>query len=261
VIVVGCLIALDVRIHRFNHELEDFTAVAAKAQPGADARSFMTKGDCGSEVWGYRAMATAPAWFTAEHGGILLEDYAARFNMPVQRKAVPFPYRYQYIFTCASAGKVKDRFPEAVLLAKSGPWSLYEEHLLHVGPFTIHRFAQRFDDLIIDQSEDDRPLTIAGVPHSEGLGTDSDSWIELRAPEGKTTLSGACGIDDSARADARARCVVRQRDGTVLWHAIVAKGEPAAPFSVSFPADGALMLEIFAVGTKNQTHGDWVDLK
>jgi hypothetical protein len=255
------LLVFDFRVDRFNREMKDFAQVAAKAEPGADVQTFAPNRAGWSDVFGYRAMATAPAWFVAEYGGIIQDDYASRFNLPVQRKKVSFPSRYRYIFSIADVAEIKKAFPDAALRARSGRWSLFERPLQTTGVFTIVRSGQGWGDLIIDDSVVQGPLSVAGVTYPRGLGTHADSWIQIRPPAGKTTLEGACGLDDSGRVAARIRCDVRQLDGAVLFSSDpMKKGDPPVPFSVKFPEHGDLILEIFGIGENKGTHGDWIDL-
>ncbi len=261
VLVVVCLIVLNVRISRFNREIDQFREVAAKATPGADVQTYQPKAGGGSQIFGYRGQALSAAWLAAENGGIMEDDYAARFNMPVQRKKVNFPRRYRYIFTMSDSKKVTETFPDAELRAHSGPWSLYERKPLAAGKFPIIRSAQGWDELQVDKSLVKEPLTVAGVTYDHGLGTHADSWIELRGTPG-TKLETACGMDDSGRDEARINCGVRQLDGKVLFRSgLFKKGDEPIPVSATFPPDGILILEMNAIGLNKGTHGDWLDLR
>jgi hypothetical protein len=261
-VAIVCLVVLNVRIARFNKEMKDFTNVAAKAVPGSDIQTFMPNSGGGSETWGYRAMATSAAWYAAEHGGILDDDYAARFNMPVQRrKGVSFPHRYRFIFTTADAAKVKKQFPDAQVRATSGKFSLYERVPQKYAGFDIVRSGEGWGELRLDKSCVETPLSVAGQTYEHGLGTHADSWIELRAAPGRT-IEGECGLDDSGRDEAKIACSARSLSGMVFFRSpILRKGTEPYAFKATFPPDGILLLEVHNLAVNKGTHADWLNLR
>lgn len=114
-----------------------------------------------------------------------------------------------------------------------------------------------------DLSVEGHPLTIAGVTFSTGIGTHATSMIPITVPEGATSLSGACGIDDEITGDS-ATVIFRVLSGSeVLWYSkVMQKGDSASKFTVEVPK-GSKKLYLFAdeYDTKDFDHADWVDLK
>ncbi len=260
--VLVSLVVLHVRLAAFNEEMSHFRDIAVRVEPGADVQNWNPHGTGRSDSFGYRQHSLAGAWLTSERGGIVEDDYAARFNMPVQRKHVPFPNRYRFIFSTAEAKRVQEAFPDAALRARSGEWTLWERPPQRLGALRVVRSAQGWGSLQVDASVVEEPLAVAGERYEHGFGTHADSWLELRAPLGGVAFEGACGLDDSGRDEARVRCDVRKRDGTVLWRSgVVKRGDPPEPFRVEFPQDAVLFLESASLEVNKGTHVDWVNLR
>jgi hypothetical protein len=262
-VVLAGLLVLNYRIRWFNRELQPFLDVAAKVEPGADLETFQPHSLGESASFGFRSVSLAAAWVASERGGIVNDDYAARFNQPVRRKKKPFPTRYRYVFTLAEMKDVLAKHPDATLLAQSGKWSVYQRAPLTIAGFTVVRSGQDHGDLEVDLSADKKPLTVAGTVHEHGLGTQGGSWIQLRSPPGAVKLSGACGVDDEAGDAPSVTCEVRTVAGRRLFRsARLKKGEAPVPFLVTLPRDGGdILLEIAAHGNARLARADWLDLE
>ena len=108
------------------------------------------------------------------------------------------------------------------------------------------------------------PLKLNGAEYPTGLGTHTDSTIELTLPPDATHFSGACGVDDTADTRQYHNGVVFSitGGGKELWHSDALIG-PAAPanFDLDVKGLGVLMLTAKAVDVHDYTPSDWTQLK
>jgi hypothetical protein len=265
-VVLASLVLLNVRLTAYNHELDGFDEIRSRVGPYEDVMAFLpvsaSKGR--SDVFGYRGLAEAPAWVTAENGGLIRDDYARYYQMPVQRRRLHFPRRYRYIFTLGSHPSVMAAFPDAKLVARSGRWSLYERPPLRVGDLTVVRFAQARGDLRVDHAATDaeRPLMVGAVVPPQGLGTRPMSWIRLRLPKGQEELHGAFGVDDASAEGVELWYRIRSATGETLTSGRSKKGGGATSFDVKVAGGGDLLLETFALTQgAEEAFGDWLALQ
>jgi hypothetical protein len=264
--VSGGLLLFNVRLHGFNKELAGLRDLAIHMQPGADVRNLVPETFPHSWVFGPMQFGQVPAWITAEHGGLIDNDSARYYQMPVRRNDVPFPSRHRYIIARGNANRVTSavtsRFKNALLIHESSPWLLYEDRLSESGDFTVVRSAQSWRQLNIDKAVTGSPLSIAGVSYQHGLGSHAESFIRVRIDRAGRNFTGACGIDDQERTRGRARFRIRDNSGEVLFASgEVLGGEPARPFSVILQGRRELLLEVSKVDSIHHAHADWVDLR
>jgi hypothetical protein len=265
-VVLAGLVLLNVRLTAYNHELDGFDEIRTRVGPYEDVMSFIPKSVAGgrSDVFGYRGLAEAPAWVTAENGGLIRDDYARYYQMPVQRRRLHFPGRYRYIFTLGSRASVLAAFPEAKLVAHSGKWSLYERPQLRVGELTVVRYSQARGELKVDHAatDNERPLTVGAVVAPQGLGTRPMSWIRLRLPNGEGEIHGAFAVDDASNDGVELWFRVRSSDGETLASGRSKKGGRPTPFDVKVASGGDVLLETFALTREgDEAYGDWLALQ
>jgi hypothetical protein len=265
-LVAAGLVLLNVRLYDFNKELAGLRDLAAHMQPGADVRNLMPDTSPHSEVFGAMQFGQVPAWITADQGGILDNDSAYYYQIPVKRNNVPFPSRHRYIIARGEVARatsiVTSRVKDARLIYQSSPWLLFENRLTEGGDFTVVRSAQSWRQLNLDRGVSGSPLSIAGVSYQHGLGTHADSFIRLRLDRAGRSFTGACGIDDQERARGQALFRIRDSSGEVLFESgEVLGGEPARRFSVILEGRKELLLEVRKVLSTDYAHADWVDLR
>lgn len=260
------LVSLNLRLVAYNHEIGGLHELVEHMQPGFDVRTMLPQTEHDSATMGPAQFGQVAAWATAELGGILDNDSAGYFQMPIRHGAMPIPSFYRYIIAKGSVedvtGKVTGRWKAARLVHRASSWLLFEDPPIGTDDFTVVRSMQSWGELRHDKSVSQAPLSIAGNRFEHGLGTHADSFIRLRIDKPGRTFSGACGIDDSGGHGGRATFRIRDDAGQVLFESGEARGgEPARQFSVAIVGREQLILEVQKVESIDFAHGDWVDLK
>jgi len=265
-LVSAGLVLFNIRLSAFNRELEGLHDLALYMEPGSDVRNLVVETFPHSEAFGPMQLGQVPAWITAEHGGIIDNDSSKYYQIPVKRNRVPFPDRPRYLIARGNieraASAVAAKANGARLIHESRPWFLFEDRVPGDVDFAVVRSAQSWRELSRDQAVSGSPLSIAGVSYSRGLGTHAESFIRLRIERAGRSFTGACGIDDHGRANAKARFRIRDDSGEVLFESgDVLGGEPARRFSVILAGRKELLLEVQPVDSIRAVHADWVDLR
>lgn len=130
-LAVGMLCLLNYRLVSFNDELAGLRVIAKSVPAGADVRQMVSDTDSTSRVFGARQLGQAPAWITAEQGGLMANDFARYFQLPVLRRRgelLPEPQRYIVARGDERRTKkiVRKQYRKAKLVDSSGPWMLFE---------------------------------------------------------------------------------------------------------------------------------------
>lgn len=264
--VVLALVSLNVRLVAYNDEIAGLHELAAHIEPGFDVRTMLPDTVHDSQTMGPAQFGQAAAWVTAELGGILENDSADYYQMPIRRAPVPFPTYYRYIIAKGdlddATRKTTAKWPSARLIHRASSWLLFEDPPMAGEGFTVIRSMQGWGKLRQDLGVGEAPLSIAGTHFEHGLGTHARSFIRIRIDKPGRTFSGACGIDDGAAGRGLVRFRIRDNARETLFESDeVRGGEPARRFSVNLAGRTELVLEVNAVETVDYGHGDWVDLK
>jgi hypothetical protein len=258
--------SLNVRLYAFNQELTGLGELPSHMQRGSDIRNMLPDTGNVSEIMGPAQLGQAPAWITAEFGGILDNDSAAYYQMPIRRGPIPFPGFYRYIVARGEVAdatrKVLQRCPSARLVHQASSWLLFEETPAGNEDYTVIRSMQDWGQLERDKAVSGDRLTIAGTSFAHGLGTHADSVIRLRIDKSGRALVGACGINDQRGTDGRAMFRIRDDANEVLFESgEIRASEPARRFAVLLAGRKELLLEVHKVDTIAFAHADWVDLQ
>jgi hypothetical protein len=271
-LVLAALLALNVRLYRYNEELDGLDEIIAAVEPGADVHGLVPETGGDSAVLGPWALGQVMAWITTVKGGILENDSGQYNTIPVQRRIdVVRPRHFRYYLTHGDVGlgqaMAAGRAGAPVTLARrAGRWNLFEalRSPLVIGGVTVVRWGQEWGELMSGQSVTGSPLTVAGTTFAQGLGTHSRSSIEVRVPAGAHRLTGKVGIDDAAGCPFGAIFRVYGPGHRELWTSgDVHLGEHARPFSVEVPGHEPvrdLLLQVDPVRSNDCGHVNWLDL-
>jgi hypothetical protein len=211
---------------------------------------------------GPRELSEVPAWITAENEGLIENDSARYFQMPIQRKHIHFPEVYPYVI--ARGADVRRRigkaFPDATLLAESGGWVLFERRARSTGSLLVVRSIEDGGEVSVDHTESG-PLTVAEKVFEHGLGTRARSFVRVRSSSGTGRLEGACAVDDSSSKPGVVACRIVGREGEPLWDSgHLVRGDPPRRFSVPLDAHGEALLETVPSRGFEHEPVDWIDL-
>jgi hypothetical protein len=264
--VVFVLVSLNVRLVAYNHEIGGLHELTLHMQPGFDVRTMLPETTHDSVTMGPAQFGQVAAWITAESGGILDNDSAGYYQMPIRHGGMPVPTFYRYIIAKGdvedATGKVTGKWKSARLIHRASSWLLFEDPPAGTDDFTVVRSMQGWGNLQRDKSVSEAPLSIAGSHFARGLGTHADSFIRVRIDKPGRAFTGACGLDDSGRRGGIATFRIRDDAGQILFESgQVRGGEPARQFAVQLAGRHELILEVQKVESIDFTHGDWVDLK
>jgi hypothetical protein len=261
-LTLGCLALLNVRLYRMNGELEGFRVVAAKVPRGGDVQASLPRGAGESEAMGPRELSEVPAWITSENEGLIENDSARYFQMPIQRKHIHFPEVYPYVIARGADARrrVAKTFPDAALVAESGGWLLFERRARSTGSVLVVRSIEDGGEVLIDHTESG-PLTVAAKVFEHGLVTRARSFVRVRSSDGTGHLEGACAVDDSSTKPGTVACRILGSDGEPLWDSgHLLRGDEPRRFSVPLDARGEALLETVPSRGFEHEPVDWVDL-
>jgi len=259
-----------VRALGMGQELAGIAELAERVPRGSAVRKGIGKKAADSKWFGHGQFENAAAWITADRLGMLHNDHAHYFQLPLtQAKDVPFPTRLRYVLGREpdSKGYLKYKGIKAKELARAGAWSLHEDE--SAPPFeiplgTILRYGQDEGALQIDRSVSKKPLSIAGTRFPRGLGTQAHALIQLHA--GATgRLVGACGVDDASGSKRAAVCTILDHRERVLHEAAVQRGRAPSQFDVAVEKGHVIYLKVTMKSGRDRgkgrgAHVDWVDL-
>ena len=270
-LVAAFLVVLNVRLYRYNVELDGFREIAAAIPRGADVQTLLPETESKSEVFGDTVFRQIPAWVTAEHGGLIANDSAVAgyFQIPIRRNDVPLFQDYPYVIAHGDYSRLRDQLNQltetprgpARLVEESAGWLLLKRPAIENADFEVVRYAQSWGSLHLNESVIGNKFKVAGVDYANGLGTHALSVVRIRFKRQVSVFSGLCGIDDDAGAKGRAGFRVRDSGGTILFDSgeLVSK-RPARSFSVPVAASGELVLEVYTPRAIAHAHADWLSL-
>jgi len=147
--------------------------------------------------------------------------------------------------------------------------------LLFAGIFSANAASVWLDELDIsktsqgwgephkNQSVGGHALAIGGVTFQHGLGTHSESELQLALNGGAEKFSGAVGVDDEVANSVGSVEFSVVGDGKTLWQSGVMKaGAAAKSFEVPLAGVKTLALMVGDAGDgNNYDHADWADAK
>ena len=270
-LVAAFLVVLNVRLYRFNAELDGFREVAAAIPPGADVQTLLPETDSASEVFSGSVLGQIPAWVTAEQGGLIANDSAVAgyYQIPIRRNDVPMFQDYPYAIAHGNYKYLRGRLNQltntprgpARLVKESAGWILLKRPPIENDDFEVVRFGQSWGSLHLDKSVAGNTLKVADVEYSSGLGTHAQSLVRIRFKRKVSVFSGSCGVDDETGSHGHAGFRIRASKGKVLFETgeMFAKAQ-ARTFSVPVDASGELVLEAYTPGSTGHAHADWLSL-
>ncbi|HET7545157.1 MAG TPA: NPCBM/NEW2 domain-containing protein [Polyangiaceae bacterium] len=270
-LVAAFLIVFNVRLYRFNRELDGFREIAAAIPRGADVQTLVPETNNKSEEFGASVLGQIPAWLTAENGGLIANDSAVAgyFQIPIRRNDVPLFQDYPYVIAHGNYRHLRGQLNHltstprgpARLVKESGGWLLLKRPAIENADFEVVRFGQSWGSLHLDQSVLGNKLKVAGVEYASGLGTHAQSVVRIRFKRRVAAFSGSCGVDDEVGPQGHAGFRVRDSGGKVLFDSgeLFENGQPH-PFSVAVDGSNELVLEAYTPGHNGHAHADWLSL-
>ncbi len=262
-LVVLSLVVLHARLAVFQSELAGLRALQPLVPPGADLKLFPERGD--SRAFGGGALGQVAAWIPADQGGLLENDSAIYFQLPLQRRrGAVRPTRYQYLVVRGTPSEARSAVGRApTLVAQRGDFHLFEDSPpdIRVPGLDLVRYGQPLGTLRQGTSVAGKRLTVGGREFENGLGTCARSVIELRPAPTVRSLRGAVGIDDGAGVTAEAVFKILDANRRELWVSRTSSGRAAEPFEVSLEGlVGNVFLVVEPVRTIESAHVDWLEL-
>jgi hypothetical protein len=263
-LVLAALALLNVRIAIHNRELAGLRELTARIEPESDIQNVVAPMTDGGSQFGWNEIGQTPGWVTAEQGGILDNDSAAFFHVPVQRRPGPWLTRFRYAIIRGTPSRVQDyartRLDHPTLIGQKDDWYLYEQPPLRAGDVEALRSTQGYGVLRANTSVDGQPLSIGGQRFANGFGTHLTSMIRVRLLHPARVFEGGYGIDDEGWKTVRARFRIRDNSGRVLLLSdSVAPGQ-LRRFSVPLTGQRELLLEVLPAADSPGGHVDWVEL-
>jgi len=262
-LVLAALVLLNVRTAEHNRELRGLHKLTALIEPESDIQNEVPSSADGGRQFGWNEIGQTPGWVTAQQGGILDNDSARFFHVPLRRWSGPWITRYRYILVKGPPPVVQShvaRFEDPHLVGQVDDWYLYEQPPLRAGDVEALRSIQPWRVLRTGASVDGAPLTIGGQRFASGFGTHARSLIRVRLLRPGRVFEGGYGLDDEAWKTARVRFRIRDEHRRVLFLSEPVGTGPAHRFSVPLNGQRQLLLEVLPEGDNNGAHADWVDL-
>ncbi len=267
-IIVVCLITLNVRLFGFNRELSGMDKVVASMPVDADLHGLLVDTGWHSEWVGDAQMGQVMAWVTAERGGVLENDQARYFPIPIQRRT-EYPWQRHYRNLLArgpsqNALALASRFePAPKVVSQKDNWVLIESGVfpMIVGDVEVVRSAQQWGELQLNRSVTGDPLSIAGTPYLLGLGTCPKSIIQIRPVKAGKFLQGKVGINDKVNADGSAVFKILDLNKNEIFNSgSMNSGMPAKEFIV--PLNSMLFLITEPVQGKgiDSAYANWLEM-
>jgi hypothetical protein len=263
-LVLAALVLLNVRVAAHNRELRGLRELSKLVEPNSDIQNVTAVFGHAGTTFGWNEIGQTPGWVEAERGGILDNDSAQFFHVPVQRRPGPWLTRYRYAFARGTRAEVdayiNPRFDHPILLGQKDDWFLFEQAPLRAGDVEALRFVQGWSTLRANTSLLQAPLSIGGQKFATGFGTHVPSLIRVRLLRPGSVLEGGFGVDDEGWKTVRARFRIRDDGGRVLFLSEPVSAGPVHRFSVPVTGKRELLLEVLAEGDITGGHVDWVDL-
>ena len=220
-LVLAALALLNVRVSVHNREMEGLRALSPLIEPESDVQNLVPAFRHKGRGFGYNEIGQTPGWVTADQGGILDNDSARFFHVPLQRRPGPWLTRYRYIIARGEWPRVQasvdSRSEHPKLLGHKDDWYLFEHPPLRAGDVEALRAVQGWGTLRANTSLDQAPLTIDGQRFSTGFGTHVPSLIRVRLLKPARVFEGGYGIDDEGWKTVRVRFRIRDGSGRVLF--------------------------------------------
>jgi hypothetical protein len=264
-LVLSALALLNVRTSAHNRELAGLRELSERVEPDSDIQNVVALFNHEGKTFGWNEIGQTPGWVTSTRGGILDNDSARFFHVPLQRSAAPFVTRYRYAFVRGAWGTVQayvqPRLDHPRLVGQKDDWYLFEQPPLSTGDVEALRSTQGWGELRANNSVTQTPLSIGGQRFASGFGTHVPSMIRVRVMRPARFLEGGYGVDDAAFKTLRVRFRIRDDGGKVLLLSEPVSSGPVHRFSV--PLTGRrreLLLEVLAEGSIQGGQVDWVDL-
>lgn len=148
---------------------------------------------------------------------------------------------------------------------------LVEEHFTQPLPAEVHlseiepiAARQDWGSLGRDRSVENRPLRVAGVTYTRGLGTHAASTIRYDLYGAFARLHAEVGIDDEITSKTPVSAIFEiAGDGRALWTSgPVSSGQPASAVDVDVRDVESLELRVRPVGESiDYLHADWLNIR
>jgi hypothetical protein len=255
-------VLLNVRTSEHNRELRGLGEISALVEPESDIQNDVPSSADGRQ-FGYNEIGQTPGWVTADQGGILDNDSARFFHVPLQRRPGPWLSRYRYVIVRGTPSTVHAQvgpLDHPRLIGQKDDWYLFEQSPLRAGDVEALRSIQGWGELRVNSAVDRGPLTIGGQIFSSGFGAHAPSLIRVRLLHPGRVFEGGYGIDDKGWKTLRVRFRIRDNSGRVLLLSEPASHGTVRRFSVPVTGQRELLLEVLVEGSINGGQVDWVDL-
>jgi hypothetical protein len=263
-LVLAALALLNVRISAHNRELAGLRELSAHIEPDSDILNVAPALGDGGKEFGWNEIGQTPAWVTAAQGGILDNDAAIYYHVPVQHRPGPWISRYRYALVRGAPWRVEDyartRLDHPKLVQQKDDWYLYEQPPPRTGDVEALRQIQGWGTLRADTSVKGQPLSIGGQRFATGFGTHMPSLIRVRLLRQARVFEGGYGIDDEGWKTVLARFRIRDDSGRVLFLSEPISSGPVHRFSIPLAGQRELLLEVLAESDITGGEVDWVDL-
>ena len=268
-LVLAALVLLNVRLSDHNLQLRGLHDLTARIEPESDIENVLGRDMPGlpgheGRQFGWNQLGQTPGWVTADQGGILDNDGARFFHVPLQRRPGPWITRYRYVIIRGTGSAVKDYAGQLDhhprLVGQRDDWYLFERPPLRAGDVEALRSIQGWGELRANSAVDQGPLLIGGQIFSSGFGTHVPSLIRVRLLHPGRVLEGGYGIDDAGWKTLRVRFRIRDDSGRVLLLSEPVSAGTVHRFSVPVTGQRELLLEVLAEGSITGGQVDWVDL-
>jgi hypothetical protein len=263
-LVLAALALLNVRIADHNRDLVGLRELSKLMEPESDVQNVTAGFGHAGRTFGWNEIGQTPAWVTAERGGILDNDSARYFHVPIQRRSGPWLQRYRYALVRGPEPEVqayiRSRGDQPRLVQQKDDWHLFERPPLRTGDVEELRSIQGWGELQADRSVTQTPLSIGGQRFATGFGTHVPSLIRVRLLHPARTFEGGYGVDDEGWKTLRARFRIRDDRGRVLMLSEPVSKGPVRRFSVALDGQRELLLEAWAEGDITGGQVNWVEL-
>jgi len=262
-LVLASLALLNVRLAEHNRQLRGLHLLTARMEPESDVQNLVGATGQEGRSFGWNEIGQTPGWVTADRGGILDNDSARFFHVPLERKPGPWLTRYRYVLIRGSQSTVDPflaNLDHPRLVAREDDWFLFERPPLQAGDAEALRAVQGWGELRANLAIYQSPLSIGGQRFSSGFGTHVPSLIRVRLLHPGRVFEGGYGIDDTGWKTVRVRFRIRDDTGRIIFLSEVASPDKVHRFSVPLTGQRELLLDALVEGSIMGGHVDWVDL-